>query len=414
MGKATEVRPVVAATSLKRALSLWHVVLYGLGVTIGAGIYVLVGVAAGRAGINAPFAFVIAALVMVPSALSFAELTVRMPVSAGEAAFVREGFGIPALALITGLLVVAVGVISAAAIGVGAAGYVRELIPLPLAVLVPAVIVAMGAIACWGIVESVTAAAVMTLIEVGGLLLIVVAGLLFQDGSVLARLPETVPLTLDGAVWSGIIGSGLIAFFAFIGFEGIVNIAEEVKEPQRTLPRAIVLTLVIATMLYVLVAAVAVLTVPRDELAGSVAPLSLVFNRVTGASPLILAAIAIVATLNGVVIQMIMASRVIYGMASQGSLPAWLAAVHPVLRTPLTATLLVIGIVLALAVLFPLEGLAELTSQVTLVVFALVNAALVLLKRRQPAPRGAFSVPMWMPVIGTLICVGFLSAAVLV
>lgn len=404
-----------AATSpqLKRGLALPHVVLYGLGVTIGAGIYVLVGPAAAQAGVHAPFAFILAALVMAPTALSLAELTSRFPVSAGEAAFVREGLQSPGLSLLVGFGVVAVGVISAAAISLGSAGYIRSFLDLPNGTLIPLVVLAMGAIAAWGIVESVSLAALMTVIEIGGLLLIVATGL-WHDPGLVARIPEIVPTTFAPVVWSGIIASSLLAFFAFIGFEGIVNIAEEAKDPLRTLPRGIFLTLGIATLLYLLVSAIAIFTVGPEELAQSEAPLGTVFGHVTGAPPQILAAIAIVATLNGIVIQMIMASRVIYGLAVQGSLPPWLARVSPTTQTPLVATGLVMATVLVLALGFPLDGLAEMTSRVTLVIFTLTNLSLVFLKwRGQAAAAASFVVPMAVPIAGTIICAGFLAGDIL-
>lgn len=162
-----------APPALVRSLNLPLAVLFGLGVTIGAGIYVLIGATAGRAGMHAPLAFLLAGLVMAPTAASFAELASRMPVSAGEAAFVRAGFGSERLALLVGLMVIAVGIISAAAIAKGSAGYIREFVDLPTGITITAVVLLMGAIAAWGILQSVAIAGLMTVIEVGGLLLII-------------------------------------------------------------------------------------------------------------------------------------------------------------------------------------------------------------------------------------------------
>lgn len=395
--------------SLKRSLSLPLVVLYGLGVTIGAGIYVLIGATAAQAGVHAPVAFCVAALVMAPTAASFAELSTRMPVSAGEAAYVRKGFDSPTLALIVGLMVVTTGTISAAAVAIGAAGYIGVFVNLPEPLIVTTVIVAMGIAAAWGIVESVSLAGILTLIEIGGLLLIVIAGV-DNDPALLLRAAEVVPETLDAALWSGILGAGLLAFFAFIGFEDLVNIAEETKDPLKTLPRAIFLTLLITTLIYVAVAIVAVLSVPIDGLAASKAPLGFVYERVTGGSPLVISAIAVVATLNGIIVQMIMAARVLYGLAAQGNLPALLARVNPVTRTPLVATVLVLSIVAILALGFPIEGLAKMTSRVTLSVFSLVNLALLRLKlREETPPDGIFTVRTWVPASGLIASLGLLT-----
>jgi basic amino acid/polyamine antiporter, APA family len=389
--------------ALKRSLSLLQATLYGLGVTIGAGIYVLVGTAAARAGMHAPIAFVLAAVLMAFSAASFAELGCRMPVAAGEAAYVREAFRSDKLAVAIGLLVVGVAIVAAAAISVGAAGYVGVFLALPEVVIIAGVVVAMGAIAAWGINESVTFAGVMTVIEIGGLIMLVLAGVV-SEPAVVTRLPAALPSMGDSATIAGIIGATLLAVFAFIGFEGLANVAEEVHDPRRTLPQAIFLTLAISTILYVLVVWVALVSVPPSELAQSKAPLALVFERLTGASPLTMSAIAIIATLNGIIVQIIMASRVLYGLARQGNLPTSLAQVSGATRTPLNATLLTTGLVLALALLLPLQHLADLTARLTLVVFALVNLSLIRIKIRDRHAHSGFVAPTWVPWAGFASC----------
>jgi len=393
---------------LKRSLSLLQATLYGLGVTIGAGIYVLIGAAAARAGMHAPVAFVLAAVLMALTAASFAELAGRMPVAAGEAAYVRDAFQSDKLALLVGLLVVAVAVVSAAAISVGSAGYISVFIALPEPVLIAAVVLAMGAIAGWGIKESVIFAGVMTVIEVGGLLLLILAGIA-SGPELVTRLPEVLPPLGDASVIAGLMGTVMLAVFAFIGFESLANVAEEVRDPQRTLPRAIFLTLALSTLLYVLVVWVALVAVPREELAQSKAPLALVFERLTGASPHTMSLIAIVATLNGIIVQIIMSSRVLYGLARQGELPAFFGAVNSATQTPLNATAITTALVLVLAVLLPLHHLADLTSRITLVVFALVNLALIRIKAQpQPAPAGTYVAPAWMPWAALVTCAGLL------
>ena len=389
-----------AQTPLRRALGLPLLLLYGLGVTVGGGIYVLVGHTAQHAGIHAPIAFLFAALVMAPTSFTFAELSGRLPVSAGEAAYVRAGFNSKFLAMIAGLLVAAAGIIAAAAITVGSAGYLRQFVDVPDFIIIPVVILFIGCVAAWGIVESVVLASILTVIELFGLLVIIFAGL-FLGGDIIVRLPEVIPTSLDSIVWSGILSAGLLAFFAFIGFQDIVNVAEETRAPAKTLPRAIFLTLVITTILYFLVASIAVLAVPPSDLGESEAPLAMVYTKFTGASPQLISGIAIIAILNTVIIQIIMASRVFYGMATQGIFPRVLAKVHPRTQTPIVATAVIIAITLVLALLFPLQHLAEAVSRSILTVFCLVNAALFFLKlKRIPAPHDAFVVPIWVPTIG--------------
>ena len=389
-----------ASPRLVRSLTLTHAVLYGLGVTIGAGIYVLVGIAAGRSGMHAPLAFIGAAIVMAFSAASFAELGTRMPVSASEAAYVQAAFRRDWLSLAVGLLVVATATISAATISVGSAGYVAVFLPVAAPWIISGVVLAMGAVACLATVQSVTFAGVMTVIEIGGLVLIIVAG--FGQGTeVVARLPEIWPSAGDSAAWAGIAGTSLIAVFAFIGFEHLVTVAEEIQEPSRTLPRALFLTLGLTALVYALVVWIAVTAVPPQELARSPAPLALVFERLTGLPLVTMSAIAIVATLNGVIVHMIMIARVIYGLADQGNLPKALTRLNPVTHTPLLATALGVGAILVLALAVPLAGLADLAARFTLVVFALVNLALIRIKAGSEAPPpGTFICPRWVPFAG--------------
>jgi amino acid transporter len=399
-----------AAIGLRRSLTLTHAVLYGLGVTVGAGIYVLIAAAAGRAGMHAPISFVITAVLIALTGASLSELGSRMPVAAGEAAFARAAFRSERIATFIGVLVIAMALISASTISVGAAGYIRVFVDLPDKLVITGVIVIMAAVAARGIVESVTFAGLMTVIEIGGLVAIVAAGF-WLEPAVITRAPEMLPSTVDAAALSGIFTASLLAVFAFIGFEGIVNIAEEMKEPERTLPRAIFLTLAITTGLYVLVMWVSLAALGPEALAASKAPLALVFEHLTGGSPRTLSAIAIVATLNGIVINIIMASRVMYGLSRHGSLPPALGRVNAVTQTPLIATGLSAAIVLAFALILPIAELADLSARITLVMFGLINLALLVIKLREDEPpAGIFRCPKWVPLLGFLSCVLFVAA----
>lgn len=385
---------------LVRSLSLTHAVLYGLGVTIGAGIYVLVGIAAGRSGMHAPLAFIGAALLMVFSAASFAELGTRMPISASEAAYVQAAFRNDWLSLGIGLTVIITAIISAATISVGSAGYIAVFLSIPDPWIISGVVLAMGIVASLATAQSVTFAGIMTLIEVGGLVLIIIAG--FGHGTeVFTRLPEIWPSTGDSTAWFGVAGTTLIAVFAFIGFEHLVNIAEELKEPSRTLPRALFLTLGLTALLYALVVWIAVTAVPPQELARSSAPLALVFQRLTGLPLVTMSAIAVVATLNGIIVHTIMISRVIYGLADQGRLPKVLTRLNSVTHTPLLATSIAVGAILVLALVVPLAELADMTARLTLAIFAVVNLALIRVKQRnETPPSGAFICSRWVPFAG--------------
>ncbi len=401
--------PSQPAAALQRRLSLPLLVLYGIGITIGAGIYVLIGAVAGHAGRYAPWSFVLAAVVMAFTVGSYAELTTRFPVSAGEAAYVRAAFRSRAASTLTGLLTIVIGIVSSAAVALGAAGYIAQFTDLPPSAIVALVLAVLGAVAAWGILESVLLASLFTLIEAGGLIAIIVAGL--HAGLPLAGALRVPPL--DIGTLSGIGYASLLAFFAFIGFEDLANVVEEAKVPQRDIPRAMVLTLVISTVLYVAVAAIAVAAVPVAELAASPAPLSLVFRTLAGVSPATISVIAIVATLNTILAQMTMAARVVYGLARQGDLPGFAGRVHPKTATPLIATALIVAATLALALLVPFERLAEGTSLATLVVFALVNLALLRLRHRKIHTDGPhIRVPLWVPAAGFVSCLAMMAAAV--
>jgi len=397
--------------SLKRALNLPLLVSYGLGTTIGAGIYVLVGNAAGHAGFYAPLAFLLAAIGIVPSAASYAELAGRYPVSAAEAVYVEHGFNSITMARLSGLLVVFSGVVAAAAITVGCAGYVRVFIDWPFWVVVLAIVVSMGAVAVLGILESVLLAALFTLIEVGGLLVLIAAGFSSSD-DIIHNIPNLFSGLDNISIWSGIASAGLLAVFAFIGFEDMVNVVEETKKPAFTMPLAIGVTLIITTLLYFLVTLVSVSSVPPDELALSEAPLSTVYEKVTGRSAVAISAIAVFATLNTILVQFIMASRVIYGLADRSALPSIFAEVNRVTKTPIAATVLVIAVTAIFALAIPLDKLAEYTSMIILSIWGLSNTALLLIKlRKTPAPVNAFQVPIWVPLLGLSFCSAFIVIA---
>lgn len=408
---STPSNPRAVAATLKRRLGLPLLVLYGTGITIGAGIYVLVGAVAGHAGAYAPWSFLLAAAIMALTVASYIELSSRFPVSAGEAAYVKAAFGSRSLSIFVGFLTIGIATISSAAVALGSAGYIQQFLDWPRDLIVMAVVVLLGAVAAWGILESVVLASLFTLIEVGGLVAIIALGV-YSDVPIAAALTNVPPLEVTAL--SGIAFGGLLAFFAFIGFEDLANVVEEAKQPHRDIPRAMVLTLLISTVLYVLVAAVAVSTVSIERLALSPAPLSLVFRAVAEINPRAISLVAIVATLNTILAQMTMASRVFYGLARDGDLPSVLARVHPATGTPVVATMLIVACVIPLALLVPFAWLAEGTSVATLIVFAFVNIALLRLRYRGvPSDESRVSVPIWVPALGVVACLAMIGSSLL-
>lgn len=393
------------APSLKRVLTLPLLTLYGLGTTVGAGIYVLVGEVAGQAGYLAPVAFLLAALLAGVSALSFAELSVRFPVSAGEAVYVQEGFNSSAIASIVGFMVIGAGVVSSATIINGFAGYFQRLVEIPDWAALTGISVLLVVIAIWGIAESVTIAAIVTVIEIGGLLIIIGAAGVNLDN--VPTLTDQLSGTLEKPLIYGVLAGGVLAFYAFIGFEDMVNVVEEVKDVRRVMPRAIIWTVVITTLFYVTVSSVAVLTIPPVELSNSKAPLADIYEKATGGGAEMISLISVLAILNGALIQVVMASRVLYGLANKGLVHPAIAKIHPKTRTPIVATLVVGAMILTLALSFDLLSLAQVTSLITLTVFALVNFALVRIKLRNRSSDPDKLVPLWVPIIGCAVSGGF-------
>lgn len=394
----------MAEATLKRRLGPGLLTIYGVGIMVGAGIYVLIGAVAGRAGIYAPVSFLLAGLAALPTALSYSELAVRIPVAAGEAAYVEQGLKRQQLAIFVGLAIVLAGIISGATVLRGGVGYLSALVALPAPWMIVAIGVMLGLVAVIGVLESLALAALFTLVEVGGLTMVIWAGFTAPSLVEIAALPPPA--------WGGIAAGAMLAFFAFIGFEDIVNMAEEAQDPARNMARVIIGALLITTALYALVTLAALRAVPPQELAASDRPLALVWQAATGGSAAFLSSIAVAAALNGVLAQIIMASRVLLGLGRRTTRLALFSKVHPRFGTPVFATLLIVSAVIAAALSLPVAELAEYATLVLLVVFVIVNAALIGLKRQpaiQEAPP-AFTVPPFVPWLGVITSLTMLAS----
>ncbi|MEZ6189428.1 MAG: amino acid permease [Planctomycetota bacterium] len=398
--------PPESAPSLERSLSLWQLVVYGTGTILGLGIYVLLGKVAGAAGMLAPCAFLFAALIAGLTGLSYGELAARIPKSAGEVNYVDRAFGLSWLSAITGWLIVISALASTATVVNGYVGYVRVFVDLPDWLVISGITLLLGAVAVWGIKESVALIVGVTAIEVLGIVLVLVFGApnLAHLGERWTELLPAASLADGQAIALG----GFLAFFTFIGFEDLVNVAEEARHPERDMPRAIAISLVALTVIYVLVAVIAVLGLTPQELDRSEAPLADLLAKRGPSYPKIISAVSLVAILNGVLVQIVMIGRVLYGMGEQGLAPRLFSRVNARTRTPIWATVSATGVILALALCFDLEPLAHATTYVLLVVFCAVNLALWRIKRRDPDPHGVSTFPLAVPVLGF-----FLNLAVL-
>ncbi len=388
-------------TPLKRNVTLTMLVFFGLGNIFGAGIYVLIGKMAGITGVYIPLSFLVASIVVLFTALTYAELSARYPVSAGEAVYTNAGFKSPILSTAVGLTIALTGLLSSATILHGFHGYLSTFIQTPELVTTLIVVILLSTIAIWGISKSITVTAILTLIETFGLSMIIYVGI--DHVSLDSETLKTFLPPMDISILNSIILGAFLAFYAFIGFEDMVNIAEEVKDPTHTMPKAIITTLIIATLFYIAVAVVSISVVPVDELAHSSAPLAKVYETATHSSATILSIIAIFAVINGALIQIIMVSRIFYGMSREGWMPKFLGNINPKTSTPINATLLSGVLVFILAAVFPLLTLAKSTSFLIFIVFTIVNASLVLIKRKDPNPPGIHTYSIIIPIVAIIL-----------
>ncbi len=406
---STEVNQASKSAPLKRSLSLSQLVLYGMGTTIGAGVYALIGEIANTAGYLAPWSFLLAALLAVLTARSFAVLSSRFPRTAGIALYVEKGFGNISLARATGILTIAAGLVSSAALLNGFVGYLQEIVFFPRSFIIPVVVMVIAIIACWGIKESVWVAGAITLIEIGGLV---------WATALAGRQPSAITIDLSvfapEEIWfvaPAILSGAILAFYAYIGFEDMVEVAEEVVEPEKNLPRAIFITLGASTLLYIALTTSALLATGPAFLATSTAPLTDLF-RALGAPHYAITAIGLLAIINGVLIQIVMAARIFFGLATRKQLPVMFAQVHPTRQTPVRATVVASIIVTVLAWSGTIAGLAEVTSAIILVLFTLVNASLLSVELNSPRPSRSARI-LLSSALGALICVCLLAFTLL-
>lgn len=371
-------------TKLRRTVTTTMLALYGIGNIVGAGVYVLVGKIAEPAGYLAIIAFLLAAIIAFFAAQSYAELAARFPFAAGISVYLHQAFNKPKLSTIMGILLIAAGTISSATLLKGFAGYFSTLVPLPQPLLMALAMAILLAIMLRGIKETVGAAVVLTLIEIGGLLFLVGSILFFQPdalGVFGGHFAEALQ-SVDGLALTGVISATFIAFYAFVGFEDMVNIAEEVKQPQKAFPRAIIISMVVVTLLYVIVAAAALGVLTPEQLGQSSAPLADAYSAAAGNSLGILVIISLLATINGVIVNLVMGSRFLYGLGKRKWLPEWFAKVSTKARVPSRGLIIVSIIALLCAWWLPIENLAQLTSLLLLIVFFAVNLSLIVIRRR--------------------------------
>ncbi|NOR55917.1 MAG: amino acid permease [Sulfurovum sp.] len=390
---------------LKRVISLPFLIFYGVGTIVGGGFYALLGEVAGAAGLFTPVALMLATLIALFSALSYAELSSRYPVSAGEAYYVKEAFSNSSLSLLVGWLVIFTGVVSTATLTVALSRFLGELLDISSIVYIVGLVIFMGLIAIWGIKESVWFATILTIIEVGGLFFII--AIASDSFIVLQENYESLIPSMNLDIWQGIFMGIFLIFYAFIGFEDMVNIAQEVRDVKRTLPLAIISSISITFVLYLLVSVVAIFSMDMETFASSKAPLAEIAKQNGHLSYLVVWSIGILAGLNGALVQIVMASRVLYGISQKRKKMKIFTRVNAKTQTPIYATILIALIVLVLALQFDLVFLAKSTSTIILVLFTLINFSLIKIKRREGRHDG-FNVALWIPILGLISSSGIL------
>lgn len=381
-------------------------VVYGIGDILGAGIYALVGKVIAISGAAAWASFLIAALAALLTGFSYAELTARFPVAGGAAAFVRRAFPGKLPSTLIGTFVLGTGLVSAATVTTAFSGYLQQLLPFPEWPAQVLLVGGMSFLSFWGIQESSRVNFVLTAVEVSGLIAVIIVGSFIINPNAIQGFLAANQRDFE---WGAVLGGVTVAFYAYIGFEDLSNLAEEAKNPKRDLPRAILIAIGVSTAIYILVTLVLLLHVPQSEIAASSTPLLLVFEKAGLGNVLkYFSLIAILAITNTGLINLIMASRLMYGMAQEGLLPKSLAAVHPKRRTPWLGVLVAGGVVLLLVFTGSLKALAQTTSFLILAVFLLVHISLLKLRWRK-LPHDGIQFPIWIPVCGILLCVVLLS-----
>lgn len=407
-------------TELKRSIGPVQMMLYGIGSMMGAGIYGLVGKAAGLMGSAIWMAFLLAMSAALLTGLSYASIASRYPRAGGAAYVTERAYRKPWLAYLIGLMVVASGIASTATQSKVVAVNINSLIgldsgisfagaPLEIVLIAIGFLLLIAGIVYRGITESLWANAVCTVIEAGGLILVVAVGMRFWGQTSLFEVPPG-PVETESALTAGLLLQGaILTFFSFLGFEDMLNVSEEVKHPERNMPIAMIGAMLVVSVIYIAVSITAVSVVPWQELAAAPGPLRAVIERAAPWFPAIgFTFITIAAVANTALVNYVMGSRLLYGMAQQKLLPAALGKIHQTRRTPHIAVGVLFVVVAGLQLAGNITQLASATVLLLLIVFATVNGALIILKRREGNLAGRFNAPVIVPVLGSMICLAMI------
>jgi len=398
------------AGGLSKAIGPGLLLLFIIGDMLGTGIYVRVGAVAGEVGGAAWVSFLVAFVLAALTACSYAELVGKYPGAAGAALYTNRAFRNPFFSFIVAFAVVSSGLASAGAAARAFGGdYLSAFVSMPTLLVAWLFVLVLSLINFIGISESLKTNMVLTLIELSGLLLIIVVGALALFGGT-AEPGQSLEFSTDTAASLAVLTGASVAFYALVGFEDSVNVAEETENPSRTFPRALFIGIAITGVVYMLVAFTATMIVDPARLASEEsAPLRLVLTEGPLAfPPQLFSVIALVAITNTALANLIMSSRVLYGMAREDVMPAVFARVHRGRHTPWVAILFVLAVMIALVTTGGVGDLANQTVVLLLLVFIVVNVA-VLVLRRDRVDHDHFRTPVAIPVIGIVVIIALLT-----
>lgn len=396
-------------------MGLFALIVYGVGDMVGAGIYVTIGKAAGAMGNAVWLAFGASMVAAMLTGLSYASIASRYPRAAGAAYVTHRAFRCPLLSYMVGLATTASGITSMAAGANGfAEGFRSVAAGVPTWAILLVFLGGLGLLNFWGLRESMWANLLCTAVEIGGLVFVIAVGARYWGGVNYLQAPAPGGGTATPGVFL-VLNGAVLTFYSFIGFEDMLNVSEEVKDPVRTVPKALIGALAIATVLYIAMSITAVSVVDSRELADPArgAPLTQITRKAAPwLSPWVFTGITLFAVTNTALINYIMGSRLLYGMARQGLLPAALGRVHPTRRTPHVAVMVLLVVVVLLALSGGVTQLANATALLLLTCFVVVNVALIVLKTRKGEPPGGFEVPVVIPALGAIACAALIAARV--
>ena len=398
----------IQSVQLKKTISFWALVLFGVGDMLGSGIYALIGKVSGVTGNAIWLAFTVSMIAALLTAFTYAVLGSRYPKAGGSAFIIQRAFHIPQLSYAIGLTVAASGLTSMAVQARAFGGYFSGIMPsLPFSAVVIAFITLLTVINLAGINESSIANIICSLVEASGLFIIIFFGIKYWGSVNYLEFPKSSTggdfialMTLQGA---------MLAFYSFIGFEDMLNISEEVDQPEKIFSKALIVSIIITSVIYIAVSISVVSVIPFSELAASKQPLVDALKKANPGFPIgILSGIALFAIFNTALINFIMGSRMLYGMSRQGLLPSVFNKLLPGRKTPWSAILFLAIMVLFLVFVSDIGDLASSTTLLLLCVFIVMNTALLVLQNRKGEFEEKQKLHPFIPVTGTVICLALI------